>query len=303
MVEGTSGSTPPKLEEPQTDRTNYIKAALGWQYNWIGLAGAAAFALVSGSGLPLILAAGIELIYLSLVPQSSRFRRLVRSWQYMEEKRQQQAKLSDIFRQLPLEIRGRYNELSTQCRDILANYQRLSSTSRIYIGQMEERLNGLLNSYLRLQYAVGQHEEYLANFDSATIQGEIVQLEHSVQSPDSLEKVKGINQKRIEILKKRLEKFGKIRENREVIFAQCKAVEDVLGLIKDQSVTLRDPQEVSGQLYSLIHDVEETEKTVREVEAIFQIESPEALGLPPLPSTVTSTLGRLEDSRSRMKTR
>jgi hypothetical protein len=301
MVEGTSGHTPPKFEEPQPDRTNYVKSALGWQYNWIGLAGAAAFALISGSGLPLILAAGIELIYLSLVPQSSRFRRLVRSWQYAEEKRQQQVKLSDIFRQLPLEIRGRYNELSAQCRDILANYQRLSSTSRFFAGQMEERLNGLLSSYLRLQYAVGQHEEYLSNFDSAAIQGEIDQLQQTLQSPDALAKVKEINQKRIEILKKRLEKFGKIRENREVIFARCKAVEDVLGLIKDQSVTLRDPQEVSGQLESLIHDVEETEKTVHEVEAIFQIESPEALGLPPLPSSVTSTLSRLENNRSRLK--
>src|SRR3954467_11812953 len=69
------------------DETNFVKEALKWQYNWIGLAGAAAFAAVSGTGLPLILAAGLELIYLSVVPQSSRFRRLVRSWKYAEEKR------------------------------------------------------------------------------------------------------------------------------------------------------------------------------------------------------------------------
>jgi hypothetical protein len=66
---------------------DFVKAALKWQYNWIGLAGAAAFAVVSGSGLPLILAAGLELIYVAVVPQSSRFRRLVRSWQYAEEKK------------------------------------------------------------------------------------------------------------------------------------------------------------------------------------------------------------------------
>ena len=35
------------------DEHNFVKEALKWQYNWIGLAGAAAFALVSGSGLPL----------------------------------------------------------------------------------------------------------------------------------------------------------------------------------------------------------------------------------------------------------
>ena len=62
------------------DPTNYVKAAFHWQYNWISLAGAAAFALISGTALPILLAAGLELMYLAIVPQSSRFRRLVRSW-------------------------------------------------------------------------------------------------------------------------------------------------------------------------------------------------------------------------------
>jgi hypothetical protein len=245
--------------------------------------------------LPLILAAGIGLIYLSMVPQSSRFRRLVRSWQYSEEKRQREIKLGDILRQLPLEIRGRYNELMGQCRDIMGNYERLSSASQVYIGQVRDRLDGLLQSYLRLQYAVQQHEEYLSNFNSAAIQGEISQLKESLEVPSALVKVKEINRKRIEILTKRMEKFGKIQENREVIHAQCNAVEDVLGLIRDQSVSLRDPQEVSGQLDSLIRDVEETEKTVREVEEIFHLESPEMEGLPPIPSAVMSTLSRFEE--------
>ena len=66
---------------------NYVKAAFHWQYNLIALAGAAGFALLSASGLPLILAAGAELIYLSTIPQNSRFQRLVRSWQYAEQKK------------------------------------------------------------------------------------------------------------------------------------------------------------------------------------------------------------------------
>src|SRR5207248_7065080 len=88
-------------------------------------------------------------------------------------------------------------------------------------------------------------------------------------------KVQEINRKRIEILGKRIEKFGKIRENCCVIEAQCGAMEDVLQLIRDQSVTLRDPQQVNDQLEGLVHDVEQTEQTVREVEAIFEMATPE----------------------------
>ena len=75
-------------DEKDDGQINFVKAALNWQYNWIAMAGAAAFAVVSGSGLPLILAAGVELMYLSVVPNNSRFQRLVRSWKWQEEKRQ-----------------------------------------------------------------------------------------------------------------------------------------------------------------------------------------------------------------------
>ena len=69
---------------------------------------------------------------------------------------------------------------------------------------------------------------------------------------------------------KRVEKYEKVRENCQVIDAQCAAVEDVLQLIRDQSVTMRDPQQLSDHLDSLVRDVEQTEETVREVEAIFE---------------------------------
>jgi hypothetical protein len=62
-----------------------------------------------------------------------------------------------------------------------------------------------------------------------------------------------------------------------VIDAQCAAIEDVLQLIRDQSVTMRDPQEVSAQLDHLVADVEQTEQSVREVEAIFALASPEGM--------------------------
>ena len=270
------------VEELGLDKIDFVKEALKWQYNWIGLAGAAAFALVSGTGLPLVLAAGLELIYLSLVPQSSRFRRLVRSWKYAEEKQLHEQRLTQIFLELPPEMRTRYVELEGLCRDIEANYARLSSTSQVFVQSMGERLRGLLQAYLRLLSSQHHHEEYLVTVEPAEIQSEIAQLQKALAS--DAPKVQEINRKRIEILTKRLEKFEKIRENRQVIEAQCGATEDVLGLIRDQSVTVRDPQEVSLQLESLLRDVEETEQTVREVEAIFELATPELVGISPLPA-------------------
>jgi hypothetical protein len=269
------------MPEEKDDQINFVKAALNWQYNWIAMGGAAAFALVSGSALPILLGAGLELMYLSVVPNNSRFQRLVRSWKWAEEKRSYEVKLSAMFRELPPEMRTRYAHVSDVCDGIRANYAKLSATSQMFVKQMEEKLQGLQQGYVRLLWAAHQQREYLQLTNPAEIQREQQLLQKSLAS--DAPKVQEINRKRIEILTKRLEKFEKIRENRQVIDAQCAATEDVLQLIRDQSVTMRDPRQISDQLESLVQDVEQTEQTVKEVEAIFELATPDEVG-PPLPS-------------------
>jgi hypothetical protein len=281
------------------DKISFVKEALKWQYNWIGVAGALAFALVSGTGLPLVLAAGLELIYLSVVPQSSAFRRLIRSRKYAEDKRKKEIQLTAMFMELPVEMRTRYSALDSICRSIRANYNRLSSTSQMFLEQMEQKLQGLLQAYLRLLFAARQHGEYLRTTDPESIKRDLAKLQKALASDSP--RVQEINRKRVEILNKRLEKFGKVHENQKVVDAQCAAIEDVLQLIRDQSVTMRDPQQVSDQLENLVHEVEQTEETVRQVEAIFAMATPDMEDtLAPL-TTDSGMSDRTTSSRSRLR--
>jgi len=287
------------VDELGLEQPDLVKAALKWQYNWIGLAGAALFALLSGSGMPLVLAAGLELIYLSLVPRSSRFRRLVRSWKYAEQKLQREMKLSTMFNEMPAELRTRYAALDSMCNGIRANYSRLSSTSQMFLEQMEKRLQGLLEAYLRLLYAEFQGSEYLQSTDPNPIKQNLAKLQRALSTDPP--QVQEINRRRIEILGKRLEKFQKVNDNQKVVQAQCSAIEDALQLINDQSVTMRDPQQVSDQLESLVHDVEQTEETVRQVEAVFAMATPDTdETLPPLP-TEPSVSSSGPGSRTRVR--
>ena len=275
---------------------SYVKAAFHWQYNWISLAGAAGFALISGSGLPLLLAAGVELIYLSTVPQNSRFQRLVRSWKYAEQKKRQERGLSDLFRELPPEMRNRYARLDAICRAIRENYKRLTSTSQMFAEQMESKLEGLSQSYVRLLNSAFHHQQYLNTTNPDTIRKEAAALQADLEREPA--KVQEINRKRIEILNKRLEKFDKIQENCQVVDAQCAAIEDVLQLIRDQSVTMHDPQQISEHLDNLVKDVEQTEETVREVESIFDLAPlamPDFTGLDDPGSTGKTFGGRIRN--------
>lgn len=298
-AEGPGLSKPP--DEPAGDQFHYIKEALKWQYNIIGLAAAGAFALVSGSGLPLVLAAGLEMIYLATVPQSDPFRRLVRSWKYAEEKKRHEQRLRQLLRELPPELQKKYADLDAICRDIRQNYARLSSTSQIFVGQTDASLQGLLQAYMRLMNANFQHVQYMRTTNVQEIQSEVGQLEARLEKDTP--KVQEINRKRIEILQKRLEKYAKIRENRQIIDAQCAALEDVVELTRDQSVTITDPQQISGQLETLMQNVESTEETVRQVEAIYELSATDPTDIATPLSLFTPPDGGDGGSGSKQRTR
>ena len=259
------------------ENINYVREAFHLQYNWIAMVSAGAFALVSGSFLPILLAAGLELMYLAIVPQNWRFQRLVRSWKFAEQQQKREQKLSEMLATLPADMQSRYVHAAQVCGAIRTNFAQFSSTSQIFLQQIDSRLQGLLNGYARLLLTAAQQQQYVKSTEPDGIQREIAALQKSLASDSP--KVQEINKKRIEILSKRLEKFAKISENRKVVDAQCSAVEDVLMLVCDQSVTMRDPQQVSERLDGLVHDVEQTEQTVQQVEAIFSDMSPDLDGL------------------------
>src|SRR5580693_6017523 len=107
--QGAQDGTPKNDQPPaQQQNVNYVKEAFHLQYNWIAMVGAGAFALVSGSFLPVILAGGLELMYLAIVPQNWRFQRLVRSWKFADQQREQQQKLGEMLASLPAEMQSRY---------------------------------------------------------------------------------------------------------------------------------------------------------------------------------------------------
>jgi hypothetical protein len=285
-MRGDQNDDQPGASAPQ-ENVNYVREAFHLQYNWIAMVGAGAFALVSGSFLPVILAGGLELMYLAIVPQNWRFQRLVRSWKFAEEQQKHRQKLSEMLASLPAEMQSRYVHAAQVCGSIRSNFAQFSSTSQIFLQQIDERLQGLLNGFARLLLAATQQQQYMKGTEQDGIKREIASLKKGLSSDPA--KVQEINKKRIEILSKRLEKYDKICENRKVVDAQCSAVEDVLMLVRDQSVTMRDPQQVSERLDSLVHDVEQTEQTVQQVEAIFSDMSPDLDGLMSLDDSSTSS--------------
>src|ERR1700738_1259623 len=186
----------PGAPAPQ-DKINFVKEAFHLQYSWIAMVSAGAFALVSASFLPIILAGGLELMYLAIVPQNWRFQRLIRSRKFAEEQQKHQQKLSEMLASLPAEMQSRYVHAAQICGAIRNNFAQFSSTSQIFLQQIDSRLQGLLNGFARLCLAATQEQQYLKTTAQNYIKREIGSLQKSLSNDPP--KDQEINKKRIEI--------------------------------------------------------------------------------------------------------
>jgi hypothetical protein len=256
------------------DEPNFLAHAFKSQYNLIGLGTALGFAVLAGTGLPLLVAAGIELVVLPLVAGSERFQRLIRA-RASEERQEEttarrQVETSEMLQSLTPPEFQRYRELEVLAGEIRQNYKGLDSTSRMLLEELIQKLDFLLGFYLRMRYSLMRYESYFSTTDPERIQERIAMLDHEIASGP--ERVRQIKARTKNVLQKRIERYKKALENRQLIDAQTETVQEVLQLLRDQSFSIRDPRGITEQLDTLVSSAEETERGVRDLEAILGAE-------------------------------
>lgn len=264
-----------------SEEPNYLAQAFKSQYNIIGLGTALGFALLSGTLLPLLVAAGVEMVVLPLVSGSPRFQRLVRARLSQEEDQQREAKTQNqnyaFFRQLPDHEKARYRALEGLAGEIRNNYGGLDSSSRMLLEDLVRKLDFLLQFYLRMRGSVARYERYFATTDPERIQERVAMLEHEIAQGSS--RVKEIKSKTHAVLLKRLERYQKALENKQLVDAQTETVQEVLQLLRDQSYSMRDPRTITEQLDGLVSSAEETERGVRDMEELLALDQDALAGL------------------------
>jgi hypothetical protein len=213
----------------------------------------------------LIFTAGAELAFLGTLPRNERFRKAIRSRRAAEHAKPPSQK--ELFQTLAAPHRRRYAKLRKTEKDIRSNYQKLSYASQGMLDSHLKKIDGLLESYLKLLY---QEERYEFSAQAGTeveVSRTIDELRLDME--DDSPRVRAIKARRLKILEQRLERSKKGQENLEIIEAQLETIEDVVKYIHEQSLTLRNPEEISFQLDTLLSEVEETQASVQELEEVF----------------------------------
>jgi len=256
------------------DEINYTKEAFLNTWNLVFLlvmATVAAGTGLTGLGpawlfeLILVLGAGLEFLYMGVMPRNSRFQRHVRSQKMAE--RNKPLPQGELYRQLHRRSQRRYYKLRELKDEIRANYHQLSYASQGILNSHIKKIDGLLRSYLELLHQRERYRDLAANSTESSIRQSIEELKEDMA--DDSDRVKAVKQRRLNVLRKRRARFRKASENLEIIGAQLGTIEDVVKYIHEQSWTLQNPKEVTMQLDSLLEEVEETQRSIHEIEDVF----------------------------------
>lgn len=213
----------------------------------------------------LLFAAAVELIYLGIMPRNERFQRAIRSRQAAEHAKPPSQK--EIYRLLNKNNQKRYAKLRNLEKSIATNYRKLSYASQGLLDSHISKIDGLLDSYLNLLYQKERYELYAQRTAESEVVRSIADLREDME--DDTPRVRAIKARRLKILEQRLDRFKRSHENLEIIEAQLETIEDVIKYIHEQSLTLRNPEEITFQLDMLLNEVEETEASVEEIEEVF----------------------------------
>lgn len=254
------------------EKINFVAEAFKRQENIITLLGfAAAAALFQNTGF-LYLAGMLEMGYLWALSVNPRFQRVVLSEKnrarMIFDSQQKERLLAGLA---PADHR-RYQELADIRRKVNDSFMARDSVTQSLLQPSVEKLDYLLDSFLRAQVALDQMRTHVADSGKTQLERQARQLESELKGKLS-EKLREIKAKNLELLQSRLERLGKLEEELDVVKSQLETLENAIKFVGDQSVTLSDPQALTDQIDRVVGEVQDSERDIAAVESFLGAQS------------------------------
>ncbi len=263
----------------------YIKAAFANRWNLLALAGGIGFSMLSGEpeiGLSLV-AAG-EIAWLGLVGTHPKFQKYV-DVQESEAQRSQQATTADVrmrrmLSSLPRGAQQRFQSLMARCeelRTITSQYQAAHGEADDDETFVEMRLGGLdhlLWLFLKLLYTENSLNRFFETTSIEEINKEVSQIEARLgrererEASQQRERIIATLEDNLQTCRKRQANFEQARDSYELVKAEQKRLENKIRSIAEMGISRGDPGMLSSQVDSVAGSIQETEKTLNDLQFV-----------------------------------
>lgn len=275
------------------------------QYQAIVLGGTALASLITLNPLPLLVWLGSELVLLPIL-DSGPLRRLVARRKLARAQADATTARTRLVAGLVPQNAKRYDAMEALCKAIEANYQGLSGISQAYLSEQRDKLDVILRGCLSRLMALQRYDSVSNSARPYQIEDEIAALEKELQEQGLPERAANALRKNLELKRRLLASFSEIGSTVKTLLTELDSMESLLEVLYQNSISLRDPQAISEELDTIVRQSEDSERIVREMEALLRTDTSDWQGDLPisaLPPIERAGAGRPADTRTPVKRR
>jgi hypothetical protein len=127
----------------------------------------------------------------------------------------------------------------------------------------------LVNAFIDMAITSARYQGFLDKFDTYELKYRLNECEAEIKRHRGKGPQAQVARQNADILQKRLAKRGEVEQYLETARAQLSLLEDSFAYIADEVVTMRSPEELSGQLNDLLQGVDEVKRSAAEVESLY----------------------------------
>lgn len=225
--------------------------------SWLG---SLFLALLLGGG-------GLEMFYLGLMPQNRRFVRAINARRHEDTiKLEKQIRSLDLLQQLGKASLAKYAELFKKKEQINQNLLKSNITKGAFAEAYARKINMLEDHYVELLYEIDQYRKFLNKEPGTEFAAQLQKMKNEMEGASP--KVKALYKKRIDLLNKRVDKNRAVREHLQMAQIQLDTLEDTVDYLLEQTITVKDPSEVSRILDGVLTETEEHHQSISEIQSI-----------------------------------
>lgn len=217
--------------------------------------------------IPLAAGATAEALYLSTVPNTPGYRRLVDQRTRRRAMADRNRRREDLVKSFDPREREAVEYLRWMKNQIYQNYKKF--TGVVEVPERIETLDVYWESYVDLLDTYRRRKNHMRSINRQTIQNQIQQAERAIASAldDDTRRLYHTN---LEFLQKRMKTYDDMERSMKRVEAQLQSIESFFGLVNDQVITMPTPEHISSlDFESLLSSIELTKEILDETAPIM----------------------------------
>lgn len=269
-----------RIREHMPEQVSYVKEAVKEPLNiWamVIFIAIAVFAVTAAPGIlflpwlawwiPLGVGAVAEVLYLSTLPNTPGYRRVVDQRMRRRALAERNRKREEMVKSFDPREREAVEYLRWMKNEIYKNYKKF--TGVVEVPERIETLDTYWESYVDLLDTYRRRKNHMRSINRQTIQNQIQQAERAIASaPD--DDTRRLYHTNLEFLQKRMQTYNDIERSMKRVEAQLQSIESFFGLVNDQVITMPTPEHISSlDFESLLSSIELTKEILDETAPIM----------------------------------